>query len=79
MLDERSARFAGPDDTAKAATEIKATLMFGDAGRASAARALAAKRPVEATACLYEQLYVRLLGEAQDARLAVRVSSGEAA
>jgi glycosyltransferase involved in cell wall biosynthesis len=79
MLDERSARFADPDDTAKAAAELKATLMFGDEGRANAARALAAKRPVEATACLYEQLYLSLLGEAQDERLAVRVSDGEAA
>ena len=36
--------------------------MFGDEGRASAARALAAKRPVEATARLYEQLYLSAAG-----------------
>jgi glycosyltransferase involved in cell wall biosynthesis len=79
ILDERSARFADPDDVAKAAAEIKETLTFGDGGRARVARALAAGRPVEATARLYEQLYLGLLGEAEDARLAVRVSDGEAA
>jgi glycosyltransferase involved in cell wall biosynthesis len=67
LLDERSARFADPDDTAKAAAELKATLMFGDGARARVARALAAGRPVEASARLYEQLYLSLLGEAQDA------------
>ncbi len=79
LLDERSARFAEPDDTAKAAAELKETLTFGDGGRARVARALVAGRPVEATARLYEQLYLGLLGEAQDARLAMRVSDGEAA
>ncbi len=79
MLDERSARFAAPDDTAKAAAELKATLMFGDGGRARVARARTAGRPVEAMARLYEQLYLNLLGETRDARLAARVSDGEAA
>jgi glycosyltransferase involved in cell wall biosynthesis len=79
MLDESSARFADPDDTAKAAAELKATLMSGDGGRARVARALAAGRPVEATARLYEQLYLSLLGEAQDECFAARVSDGEAA
>ena len=79
LLDERSARFAGPDDTAKAAAEITETLMFGDGGRARAARARAAGRPVGTTARLYEQLYLSVLGEARDAPLAAQVSDGEAA
>jgi glycosyltransferase involved in cell wall biosynthesis len=79
LLDERSARFADPDDAAKAAAEIKATLLFGGGARARAARARAARRPVEAAARLYEQLYSRLLGGQRDARLAGAVSDGEAA
>lgn len=80
MLDERSARFAAPDDTAKAAAELKATLLFGGETRARAARAMAARRPVEATARLYEQLYRGLLvEEPEDARLDAQVSDGEAA
>jgi glycosyltransferase involved in cell wall biosynthesis len=79
LLDERSARFAAPDDAAKAAAELKSILMFGDGGRARAARARTAGRPVEATARLYEQLYLSLLGEVRDARLEARVSDGEAA
>ncbi|HEX7317696.1 MAG TPA: glycosyltransferase [Pyrinomonadaceae bacterium] len=79
LLDERSARFADPDDTAKAAAEIKATLLFGGESRARAARARVARRPVETTARLYEQLYSSLLGEERDACLASAVSDGEAA
>src|SRR5688572_23315489 len=45
MLDEHSARFAGPDDAAKAAAEIKAVLSHGDVERASAARVRAAGHP----------------------------------
>jgi glycosyltransferase involved in cell wall biosynthesis len=80
LLDERSARFADPDDTARAAAELKATLMFGGEARARAARAMAARRPVEATARLYERLYLGLLGRAYDERLDdAQVSDGEAA
>ncbi|HEX8283118.1 MAG TPA: glycosyltransferase [Pyrinomonadaceae bacterium] len=79
LLDERSARFADPDDTAKAAAELKATLTSGDGGRARAARARAAGRPVGATARLYEQVYKGLLGEAWAARLAEQISDSEAA
>lgn len=80
MLDERSARFADPDDAARAAAELKATLLFGGEARARAARARAARRPVAATARLYERLYRRLhVEEPDDARLDVQVSDGEAA
>lgn len=80
VLDERSARFAGPNDTRQVAAALKATLAFGDEARTRAARARAARRPVEATAHLYEQLYLSLLGEgAYDAHLVARVSDEEAA
>jgi glycosyltransferase involved in cell wall biosynthesis len=79
LLDERSARFAEPDDAAKAAAEIRATLLFGGEARARAARARAQRRPVETTARLYERLYHGLLGEELEARLADAVSDGEAA
>ncbi|HEX8149325.1 MAG TPA: glycosyltransferase [Pyrinomonadaceae bacterium] len=79
LLDERSARFADAEDTARAAAELKATLMFGGEARARAARLRAAQRPVEATARLYEQLYLGLLGGAYDARLGAQISDGEAA
>lgn len=79
LLDERSARFAGPDDAARAAAQLKATLLSGDGGRAGEARARVAGRPVGATARMYEQLYLGLLGGAHDARLAARVSDSEAA
>jgi glycosyltransferase involved in cell wall biosynthesis len=79
MLDEHSARFAGPDDAAKAAAEIKAVLAHGDVERARAARARVAGRPVETTARCYEQLYLSLVGEACDARLGAQVSDSEAA
>lgn len=79
LLDERSARFADPDDTARVAVELKEALLFGDEARARAARARAARRPVETTARLYEQLYRSLVGEADDACLAGAVSDSEAA
>lgn len=79
LLDESSARFADPDDTAKAAAEIRATLLFGGEARARAARARAEGRPVETMARLYERLYLSLLGEECEARLADAVSDGEAA
>jgi glycosyltransferase involved in cell wall biosynthesis len=79
ILDERSARFADPDDTARAAAELKAALLFGDEARTRAARARATRRPVEATARLYEQLYRGLVGGARDACLAGAVSDSEAA
>lgn len=79
ILDEHSARFADPDDTARAAAELKAALLFGDEARTRAARARAARRPVETTARLYEQLYRGLVGEARDACLAGAVSDSEAA
>jgi glycosyltransferase involved in cell wall biosynthesis len=79
LLDERSARFADPEETEQAAAELKATLLSGDEARARAARAKAAARPVEATARLYEHLYLSLLGGACGARPAVRVSDEEAA
>ncbi|MET0625991.1 MAG: glycosyltransferase [Pyrinomonadaceae bacterium] len=81
MLDERSACFANPDDTAGVAAALKMTLLRGDEARVrtARARALASGRPVEATARLYEQLYKSLLGGAHDARLAARTSGGEAA
>ncbi|HZH32569.1 MAG TPA: glycosyltransferase [Pyrinomonadaceae bacterium] len=79
MLDEHSARFADPDDTIKAAADIKAILAHGDAARARAARECAAGRPVETTARCYEQLYLSLLGEACDSHRGTRVSDSEAA
>jgi glycosyltransferase involved in cell wall biosynthesis len=79
MLDERSARFADPDDTLKAAADIKAVLAHGDAARARAARARTAGRPVETVARRYEQLYLSLLGEAHDSRRGAQVSDSEAA
>jgi glycosyltransferase involved in cell wall biosynthesis len=79
LLDGRSARFAEPDDTAKAAAELKAALVFGDEARVRVARARAARRPVEATARLYEQLYLSLLGEAHDTCPAINLSDEEAA
>ncbi len=79
MLDERSARFAAPDDAVKAATDIKAILADGDAARARAARARAAGRPVEMTSKRYEQLYLSLLGEARGSRPGAQVSDSEAA
>jgi glycosyltransferase involved in cell wall biosynthesis len=81
ILDERSARFADPDDPAQAAADIKATLAGGEAtrARARAARARARGRPVEGMARLYEQLYLSLLGEKCEARYDARVSDSEAA
>jgi glycosyltransferase involved in cell wall biosynthesis len=79
ILDEHSARFVDPDDTIKAAADIKAILAHGDAARVRAARECAAGRPVEATASSYEQLYLSLLGEACDSHRGTRVSDSEAA
>lgn len=81
MLDERSACFANPDDSAGVAAALKLILLRGAEvrTRAARARALAAERPVEVTARLYEQLYESMLGEAPDARLAARTSGGEPA
>ena len=81
ILDERSARFADPDDAAQAAADIKETLACGEAtrARARAARARAGGRRVEDTARLYEQLYASLLGGACETRYDARVSDSEAA
>lgn len=81
ILDERSALFAGPDDPEGAAAALRETLLFGDAARRRAheARARAARQPVEATARLYEQLYLGLLDEARVSNLEEPVSDSEAA
>jgi glycosyltransferase involved in cell wall biosynthesis len=66
ILDESSALFADPDDPDGAATALKETLARDDGvrRRARAARVRAAAYPLEATARLYEKLYLNLLGEA---------------
>jgi glycosyltransferase involved in cell wall biosynthesis len=81
ILDEHSALFADPDDADEAAAALKATLMCGDAAqeRARAARERVAGRPVEATARLYEQLYLNLLDEARASNREEFVSGSEAA
>jgi glycosyltransferase involved in cell wall biosynthesis len=63
ILDERSARFAHPDDPAEIAEAIKTTLLFGDAARARAGAAQAGirERTIEGMADRYEQLYLGLI------------------
>ncbi len=83
ILDERSALFADPDKPDEVAAALKATLMCGDGdatrSRARAARESVAARPVKTTAWLYEQLYLRLLGEERASIHKKIVSDGEAA
>lgn len=79
LLDEGSARFAGPDDVVRAAAQLKETLLFGDEARARAAQSRASRQPIAATARLYERLYRGILGEEREARLADAVSDSEAA
>ncbi|HEV2707313.1 MAG TPA: glycosyltransferase [Pyrinomonadaceae bacterium] len=81
ILDERSALFTDPDNPEDVAAALKATLVHDDMarGRARAARGRAAGRPVEATARLYEQLYLSLHGEACDLPQGARASDIEAA
>jgi glycosyltransferase involved in cell wall biosynthesis len=59
ILDDRSARFADPEDPAEIAEAIKTTLSSGGPARAraQAAQARVAEWTVEAMARRYEQLY----------------------
>lgn len=81
ILDERSALFVSPCDPEEAARALKATLSCGDSARrrAGAARARAAAQTVEASARLYEQTYMGLLGEPRAARYEEPISDSEAA
>jgi glycosyltransferase involved in cell wall biosynthesis len=81
ILDERSALFVDPKDPDEAASAIRATLFSGDAarGRACAAHARVAGRPIEETARLYEQLYVSLIDEACGSGTEESISDSEAA
>lgn len=81
ILDERSALFADPEDPDEVAAALRTTLSCGDAARrrAGAARLMAAGRPVEETARLYEQMYLSLLGEACASDNEEPISDSEAA
>ena len=81
ILDERGALFVDPDSPEEAARALKATLLYGDSARrrAGAARARAAEQTVEASARLYEQTYMNLLGEAWATRYEEPISDSEAA
>jgi len=81
ILDERTALFAGPDDTDAIATALKATLLCDDAARmrARAARAKVAGWTVETMARLYEEMYLSLLDEKCVSKYEEPISDSEAA
>lgn len=81
ILDERTALLAGPDAPEETASALKAALMCSDAARrrARAARVKAAEWPVETMVRLYEELYLKLLGEPLVAEQKELVSDSEAA
>jgi glycosyltransferase involved in cell wall biosynthesis len=81
ILDERTALFAGPDDTDAIAAALKATLLRGEAARmrARAARIKAAGWTVEKMAHLYEELYLNLFDEARASKYEESISGSEAA
>lgn len=81
ILDERTALFAGPDDTDAIASALKATLLRSDAARvrARAARIKASGWTVETMARLYEEMYLNLLDEEYASKYEEPISDSEAA
>lgn len=81
ILDERTALFAGPDDTDAIASALKATLLHEDAARtrARAARVKASAWTIETMARLYEETYLSLIDEECAANYEEPISDSEAA